>query len=154
MNTSDEPSLRVLNSLIQTGKDAEQGFQMAATAIKEPELARMLDGYASQRTRMIRDLQERVRLLRAEPEKHGSISAAAHRGWMNLKAAIASNETHAILAECERGEDLAVAAYGDALKQPDVDAQTRQLIQHQYELVQATHDRVRQLRDSPAYAHR
>jgi hypothetical protein len=47
-----------------------------------------------------------------------------------------------------------VMAYREALAERALDAQTRQLVQEQYELVQASHDRVRQLRDSATYAHR
>jgi uncharacterized protein (TIGR02284 family) len=154
MKTTDEYSLRVLNLLIQAGEDAERGFQNAATAVKEPELARLFAEFAAQRTKFVAELQQRVRALRAEPLGGDSLAAAAHRGWTNLRAAIASNETHAILVECERGEDAAVGAYAQALKEHDVDGQTRTLIQSQYELVQAAHDRVKQLRDSETYAHR
>jgi len=37
------------------------------------------------------------------------------RGWINLKAALTSKDEHAILAECERGEDSAVAEYKKAM---------------------------------------
>jgi uncharacterized protein (TIGR02284 family) len=71
-----------------------------------------------------------------------------------LKAILETNEAHAILAECERGEDISVMAYGEALAERDIDKQTRELVQRQYEQVQAAHDRIRQLRDSATYANR
>jgi hypothetical protein len=49
---------------------------------------------------------------------------------------------------------MALKLYAAALKTADIDGQSRALIQTQYEQVQAAHDRVRQLRDSPTYAHR
>jgi uncharacterized protein (TIGR02284 family) len=49
---------------------------------------------------------------------------------------------------------MAVMAYRQALEERDVDKQTREVIQRQYEFVQAAHDRIRQLRDSATYAHR
>ena len=58
-----------------------------------------------------------------------------------------------MLAECERGEDMAVNAYRRALEEQDLDEQTRGIVQRQYEFVQAAHDRIRQLRDSAKYAH-
>ena len=61
-------------------------------------------------------------------------------------------EAHAVLSECEKGEDRAVDAYREALRGRDVDPQTREVIQRHYEFVQAAHDRVRQLRDSATYA--
>ena len=49
---------------------------------------------------------------------------------------------------------MAVMSYRDALAERDIDEQTRDIIQRQYEFVQAAHDRIRQLRDSATYADR
>ena len=45
----------------------------------------------------------------------GSAAGALHRGWINLKSALTSGDDHAILAECERGEDSAVEEVSKAL---------------------------------------
>jgi uncharacterized protein (TIGR02284 family) len=95
-----------------------------------------------------------VKTLRAEPAKGEMPGGGLHRGWLEIRAAAESNEAHAILAECERGEDLAVAAYVESLRTKDLDGQTREILQRHYETVQAAHDRIRQLRDSAEYAHR
>ena len=153
MITNDDKALLVLNDLIRAGRDAEHGFLAAADSVPEPELVEIFSEYALQRAKFVVELQDRVRALRADPEFAGSIGGDVHRAWMGLKAAIESNEVHAILSECERGEDMAVRAYRDGLRERDVDAQTREIVQRQYEAVQATHDRIRQLRDSATYAH-
>ncbi len=154
MTTNDDKALLVLNLLIQAGKDAEQGFQTAAQCVNDAALARLFHDYATQRGKFIAELQDRVRTLRSDIPATGSAGAALHRQWMDLKAANERDQIHALLTECERGEDIAVMAYRDALKERDVDAQTRALIQRQYEQVQAAHDRVKQLRDSATYAYR
>jgi uncharacterized protein (TIGR02284 family) len=154
MISSDETAIRVLNNLIVIGRDAEKGFQTAAVEVRDPELARLFCEYASQRAKIVGDLQERVKTLREEPRKEGSILGKAHRKWMEGEAAGAEALSHTLLTEIERGEDLAVMAYREALEMRDLDEQTRKLIQRQYEQVQAVHDRVRQLRDSATYAHR
>jgi uncharacterized protein (TIGR02284 family) len=154
MITNDDKALFVLNTLIRAGRDAEQGFLAAADSVPEPELVQLFADYAVQRARFVSELQERVRTMRGDPEQAGSIGGEVHRAWLGLRAALDSNEVHAILSECERGEDMAVRAYRDALAERDIDQQTRAIIQRQYEFVQAAHDRVRQLRDSATYAHR
>ena len=154
MIMTDDKAIAVLNSLIGAGRDAERGFLAAADGVSEPELVEIFSHYAVQRAKFASELEDRVRTLRGEPVKGGSVLGEVHRGWMGLKAAVDSNETHAILAECERGEDMAVMAYRHALAERDLDKQTREVIQRQYEFVQAGHDRVRQLRDSATYAHR
>ena len=56
---------------------------------------------------------------------------------------------HAVLAECERGEVAAKAAYEAAL-QKSLPANVNTLVQRQYEGVKANHDRVRNLRNAAA----
>ena len=154
MITNDEPALLALNRLIRAGRDAELGFMAAADGASDPELVQLFAGYALQRAKAVVELQERVRTLRATPEENGTVGGEVHRAWMGLKDAMDLNDLHGILAECVRGEEAAVKAYREALAERDLDQQTRDLIQRQYEQVQAAHDRVRQLRDSATYAHR
>lgn len=154
MTTNDDKTVLILNDLLLAARDSEKGFQAAADHAKVPELVELFAGYSLQRAKFAKELEERIRTLRATPTKPANPAAAMHRAWMGLKAAIDANEAHALLAECERGEDMAVKAYGAALKDQSLDGQSRALIQRQYEQVQAAHDRVKQLRDGPTYAHR
>ena len=71
-----------------------------------------------------------------------------HRAWINLKAAITSQDEHAILAECERGEDSAVSEYKKAMEEKDLSAPVRDTISRQYSEVKSAHDRIRELRDA------
>ncbi len=152
MITNDEKALATLNALIRVGRDAERGFLDAADAVVDPELVQLFAEYGLQRAKFIVELKERMKTLRGTPKDAGTLAGELHRAWAGLQTAIQSNETHAILTECERGENLSVTAYGEALTERDLDPQTRELIQRQYEQVQAAHDRVRQLRDRAALA--
>jgi uncharacterized protein (TIGR02284 family) len=64
----------------------------------------------------VNELQAKVRSLGGDPERRGSVSGSLHRGWVNLKSTITGMSEEAVLAECERGEDVAKRAYEDALK--------------------------------------
>ncbi|MDO8543349.1 MAG: PA2169 family four-helix-bundle protein [Opitutaceae bacterium] len=154
MKLSDEPALAVLNALLAVCTDSQQGYENAAADITDPELARVFNGYAEQRIKFADELHDRIRTLRREPDMSGTVGGDVHRAWMDVKAAMASAQHHAVLVECERADALAAKAYGAALQTRDLDEDTRRLIQRQYEAVQAAHDRVRQLRDSATYAHR
>ena len=83
------------------------------------------------------------------PAQGGSISGSLHRAWTNIKSTITGMSEHAVLAECERGEDAAKAAYEAAL-QKNLPADVRTLVERQYEGVKANHDRVRNLRNVAA----
>jgi uncharacterized protein (TIGR02284 family) len=154
MITDDTKTVLILNGLIRVLKDSEKGFQTAADAVNKAELIELFARFGVQRAKFGEELKLRVKTLRGDPAKGEMAGGGLHRGWMELRATAASNEVHAILTECERGEDLAVAAYREALRSADLDKQSREILQRQYEAVQAAHDRVRQLRDGARYAHR
>jgi uncharacterized protein (TIGR02284 family) len=154
MKLSDDTALNGLNQLLQVCRASQRGYQQAVTNASDPDLARLFSDYAGQRSKYIAELEDRIRTLRSDPAQGTLPGASMHQGWMEVKSASAFAPLHALLEECERGEDMAVAAYRTALQQRDMDEQSRRLIQRQYEGVQAAHDRVRQLRDSATYAHR
>lgn len=151
MKSENEKTIDVLNHLIETLKDGEQGFRTAAEHADDTALKSLFTQYSEQRTKLATELKARVRELGGDTEKSGSVSGSLHRGWIDLKSAVASNEPHAVLAECERGEDAAVKAYREAVDEM-IDGSSRELIRRQYAIVQATHDKVKQLRDSGQYA--
>ena len=154
MKTPNEKTISVLHDLIETCKDGQHGYATAAKDSKDAELGRVFTQYAAQRGNYLREVQQLVRTLGGDPDKRGTGSGTLHRGWIDLKAALSSHEPHAVLAECERGEDAAVHNYRDALGNTDLTTEARSLIQRQSAGVQEAHDRIKELRDSVAYAHR
>jgi uncharacterized protein (TIGR02284 family) len=148
MTTTTHDIASVLNGLIETCKDGQEGFRAAAEDVKNADMAALFRSYSAQRQQFVTELQTLVRGLGEGMEKSGSIAGALHRGWIDLKSAIASKDEHAILAECERGEDSAVAEYREALEHMELPAEVHGVIARQYASVQEAHDRVRDLRDS------
>ncbi len=137
----------VLNSLIETCKDGQYGFQSAADTVKNADFKALFSELSMQRQQYVAELQSLVASLGEETEKSGSLAGTLHRGWIDIKAALSSGDEHAILAECERGEDSAVSEYRDALEHEELPANVRAVIREQSMVVQAAHDRVRDLRD-------
>ena len=84
---------------------------------------------------------------RAQPETSSSTTGALHRGWINLKSAITGGDEHAILAECERGEDSAVEEYKKALDD-GLTPSAQELVSRQFAEIKAAHDRIRSLRNA------
>jgi uncharacterized protein (TIGR02284 family) len=72
-----------------------------------------------------------------------------HRAWTNIKSVITGMNEHAVLSECERGEDAAMAAYEAALKKR-LPTDVRTLVERQYQGVKANHESVRNLRTTAA----
>ena len=76
-----------------------------------------------------------------------SATGALHRGWINLKSAITGGDEHAILAECERGEDSAVEEYKKALDD-GLSPSAQEVVLRQFAEIKAAHDRIKSLRDA------
>lgn len=151
MAESTKDYVSTLNDLVQTGKDGEEGFRQAAEATKNSSLRSIFNEYSRQRSQFASELQSEVSRIGGDPEKSGSVGGAMHRGWMNVKSAITGKDDHAILAEAERGEDMAVKAYKDALAK-DLPSDLRTIVERQYQKVQEGHQKVRSLRDSAEYS--
>jgi len=141
----------VLNDLIETSKDGEQGFRKAAEEAKDVQLKSIFSTRAQDCASAVIALQGEVTRHGGTPETSGSVTGALHRGWLDLKAAVTSHDDHAILAEVERGEDSAKKNYRHALDE-DLPADIRALVEKQYQGVLQNHDRIRDLRDQYAAA--
>lgn len=138
-----------LNDLIETLKDGQEGFRAAAADVQSSELKTLFSELSLQRSKFVGELQTLVRSLTGEePETSGSVAGALHRGWIDLKAALVTRNDHAILAECERGEDSAVANFKRAIDSGHLTGQVSQTVMEQAAAVKASHDRIRHLRDS------
>jgi uncharacterized protein (TIGR02284 family) len=144
MTTSNEEVITTLNNLIVTCRDGEAGFKTAAKGIGDPQIRLILGQCARQRADFATALQYEVRVRGGNPETGGSVSGALNRGWLDIKAAVLGADEGAIISECERGEDLAIAAYKDALNS-SLPTDLASLIKHQYGLVSASHHRIRSL---------
>jgi uncharacterized protein (TIGR02284 family) len=138
----------VLNSLIETLKDGQEGFKQAAEGVSDPKLKSLFRDYSDQRSRFATALQSEARRHgETEPETSSSASGALHRGWINLKSAITGGDEHAILAECERGEDSAVEEYKKALAD-GLSPSAQEVVSRQFAEIKAAHDRIKGLRDA------
>src|SRR5438309_5534467 len=124
-------AISVLNGLIETCKDGEQGFRNSAEKAKDASLKSLFSKYASQRATYVQELSAAVTQLGGDPAQSGHIAGSLHRGWTNLKEAFARDEDRAIVNEAESGEDAAVKAYKEAL-QTTLPASLGTLLQTQY----------------------
>jgi uncharacterized protein (TIGR02284 family) len=149
---NNDKAISTLNDLIETCKDGENGFRTASEGLKSQELKSKFLEYSRQRSEMARELQGVVRSLGGDPEATGSVTASLHRGWVDIKAAILGKDDHGILAEAERGEDVAKAAYENALKE-SLPPQAQTVVQQQAAKIRQAHDTVRDLRDREKVAH-
>ena len=140
--------ISTIDMLIETLKDGQEGFKQAAEAVKNGQLRAVFTEFSQQRARFAKELQSQAESLGdTRPEDSSSASGALHRAWIGLRSAISGGDEHAVLAECERGEDSAVDEYKKALED-DLSPSLREIVSRQYRDVQAAHDQIKNLRDT------
>lgn len=146
--TLPRPSIDYLQGLIQLNIDSRDGFREAAAnlqADKAGYLFNLFSKIAREREAQARELQSLVMVSDELPAQTGSLSAAVHRTWMDLREVLGGGE-QALLEECERGEDQIKARYEAAIRDLGVCPCTVVLRRH-LAAIQASHDEVRDLRD-------
>ena len=137
----------VLNDLIETCKDGEQGYRSAEEKAKDPSLKSLFSKYASQRAGYVTELQGMVRGLGEDPATSGHVAATLHRGWLNLKESLSKDEDKALIETCESGEDAAMKSYKDALSK-SLPANVMSMVQKQFSGVQEAHGVIRDMKHS------
>jgi len=141
--------IEALNELIETSRDGEEGFRTCADAVKSAQLKQTFEQAASRCAQAVGELQAKVRSLGGDPETGSSVSGSLHRTWVDIKSTITGMDEAAVLAECERGEDVAKKAYENALSR-DLPSDVRAMVERQYQGVIQHRDRVHQLRGAVA----
>jgi len=144
--TANNLVIETLNALIETNRDAEQGFRTAADAVSDPAIKRLFGAYARQRAEFSKELDDEVQRLGGTPQRRGSVSGSLHRALMNLRAAVSGRQEDAVIAEAERGDDVAVATYEQALRDAGLPADVRGVIMRQAALVKEAHARLSDLK--------
>ena len=140
-----EDTIAHLNRLIETCKNGELGYAEASRLVEDTELQTILEGYAKQRAGFVKALQAEVVKLGGEPAHSGTIGAAIHRGWMELKAAATLRDGGAILAACETGEDSAWTHYKEVTNS-DISGTSRALVDKQWGKVKEAIAHIQHLR--------
>jgi uncharacterized protein (TIGR02284 family) len=143
-NHSDEIS--TLNTLIATTIDSVTGYENSAEDIENSRLAEIFRKRASERQRVVSELQNEVRRLGGEPEDGGSFMGKTHQRFEDLKAAITGGDDQAIVNEVERGEDYLKEKFETALNAGTLSGESRSVVENCYQSVREGHDQMSQLK--------
>nr|WP_232533315.1 MULTISPECIES: PA2169 family four-helix-bundle protein [Ramlibacter] len=136
-----------LQDLAECCKDGEYGFRECAEQARRQDLKSLLLQRADDCRRGAEQLNQQIRQLGGSVQDSGSALGALHRGWVSVKTKLSTYDDKAVLEECERGEDNAMARYRKALQKP-LPAGVRAVVESQFQAVQRNHDQIRMLRDS------
>src|SRR3546814_6293031 len=105
MTDINKESISVLNDLIETSKDGQEGFKTCAEDIKHPQLKALFVQRAADCATAAAELQAAVRSLGGDPETSTSVAGDLHCRWVDVKSMFTGKDEEAVLNEAERGED-------------------------------------------------
>ena len=148
MSNTNDDIVDTLNDLIATCRDGELGFTACAERVSSSELRRVFLQRAGECKQAAEELAPYVVQYGGEPDTDGTASGSLHRGWVALRGSLAGYTDQAMLEECERGEDAALARYRAAMRDGTLPEPLRALVARQQLGVQANHDQIKRLRDS------
>ena len=140
--------IRTLNGLIATVIDSVDGYSESAKDVDSPRFSKIFLARANERRDVSEQLRAEVKRLGGNPEDDGTILAAGHRAFVNLKSTVGARDDKAVVAEVERGEDHLKAKFEDALKDEDLSPGTREAVQSVWPSVKQGHDEMSQLKHS------
>ncbi|MFV8377038.1 PA2169 family four-helix-bundle protein [Flavobacterium sp. LB1P62] len=144
-----EKSIDVLNTLIEINNDRIEGYETASEETEESDLKALFSQLMKTSQNCKMELVSEVQKLGGEPIEGTRTTGKFFRVWMDVKAALTGKDRKAILNSCEYGEDVAVNTYEKALKDDieDLTSEQREMLEAQYKLIKADHDKVKNLRD-------
>ncbi|MEZ4616086.1 MAG: PA2169 family four-helix-bundle protein [Caldilineaceae bacterium] len=137
---------RTLKHLITLNYDSVGAYEMAADLLKNEQYVQICREYVEQRNHFIDELSHLISEYGAEAPDVESMAGLMQDVWMNIRNIVSGNDT-AVIVECDRGDELAIEHYHDALNKSlpeDVDI----LLRKQFGLLKGGHERIHRLADA------
>jgi uncharacterized protein (TIGR02284 family) len=144
--------VEILNDLVMINNDRITGYQRAIKELKsdDDDLKSLFDQMIIESQQIKSDLANEIQVLHGNVEQGTTQSGKIYRAWMDVKAVFTGESRHAVLANCEAGEDAAQKAYKKALETERLPGFLRDLLTRQQETLRDSHDEIRDLRNQYA----
>ena len=136
---------KAVKAVIAVLNDASKGFPDIGEHLQDPTAKAFFMAEAHTRATFASELAAQV--MTSSDEVGGTGIGAVHRVWGDLKANLGGGD-HTLLATAEQGEDAAKKAYKEALESTDLTPALRDTLTRQQTHIQASHDKVKAMRDS------
>ena len=147
MSTYTEEIGNKLNDLLEKTYDAEKGFKKAADNIDNTALKTYFKQKAQERYDFGHELKSELKAFNQDIDKGGSITGAAHRTWMDVKALFSSENEESMLEEAIRGEKSAIDEYSDVINETSLPTSTKSILESQKNKIQNGLSRIKTLED-------
>ena len=144
--------VEVLNDLVMINNDRIVGYERAIKELKDQDsdLKTLFNQMIIESQNLKSDLAHEIEVLHGDVEKGTTEMGKIYRAWMSVKAVFKGESRHAVLSNCEAGEDAAQEAYKKALETERLPVFLRDLLTLQKEKLKESHDEIRDLRNQYA----
>lgn len=140
----------LVKAVVAVLHDSEKGFPDVGEHLKNTQFKSFFLQEGQTRGEFAREIVAAYSSATGETIDVGGTGAGAiHRVWGDLKAKLGGGD-HTLLETAEQGEDAAKKAYQEALESSSVTGEVRAILQRQQPHIQASHDKVKAMRDSTA----
>ena len=148
--TTTQETIEVLNDLVAINNDRIAGYEKAIEEAEasDSDLKSLFTSMIDESRKIRLALANEVQSLGGEYDRDTTASGKLYRAWMDVRAIFSGHDRHAVLANCERGEDAAQNAYKEALSDNNVPAYIRAMLEEQKQKLRASHDKIKALRDA------
>ena len=144
--------IETLNDLIMINNDRIAGYERALEELKpgDEDLKIQFKGMIDESREAKISLGKEVQVLGGTMAEGTMSSGKIYRVWMDLKAMFTGHDRHAVLSNCENGEDAAQKAYTSAMEEEHLPGFLKEMIAEQQQNFKYSHDEIKSLRDQTA----
>ncbi|WP_430908103.1 ferritin-like domain-containing protein [Maribacter sp. 2-571] len=136
MSTDTNSISSKLNDLLEKTYDAEKGFKQASEKVENTKLKTFFESKSAERYNFGHQLKAEIKGYGEDVEKGDSLTAKAHRTWIDMKAFFASDTDEAMLEEVIRGEKAAIQEYNEVLSETALPPTTLEVLTRHRDTIQ------------------
>ena len=127
-----------LKSVLTRVVDSADGYESAAEDATNSRFAMMFREKAQERRGFATEIRNHLSGLGEQVDEDGSLLAAGHRVFKDIRDAVTGSDDQAVLKEVDRGESTLLKTYDSALEDIPAGDQAYQLLSKQRESVTQT----------------
>ena len=123
--------------------DSIDGYEAAAKDAEQGRFKTMFEQKAQERRGFATEIRNHLSTLGEQVDEDGSLLAAGHRVFVDIRNALGGGSDEAVLKEVDRGESTLLKEYDDALEDIPPADQAYALLQRQRESVSQTLNQIK-----------
>jgi uncharacterized protein (TIGR02284 family) len=150
MENRNEKTIAAISELAEFVNDGVMGYAKGAKETKDEEIRLFCIKKSEERKQFLAELNSILTQNGGEPETSGTIKGAIYRQWMTVKSTLTGADDEALINACTFGEEWAIKAYEDALKNEELPLDVRQTLEMQ---CQECRHAQNELREMKSYHH-